>query len=691
MLHPAVPLTPKQPGRPLRALVLGRISTPHQDEENIQASYRYVEDHLRRLYDGPLEVRHLGEQASGMLVDRATIREADALITSGTWDLVIAEDLSRIYRNPRHQYDFVQDAVDARTRVICIADNLDTADDNWEIMLGAATLRHGMTVPDVRRRVRRTATHAFHRGGMVLKVKFGYRKLTTEEAAAGTFGPPGLRIAKRPECTPIIIEMKDRILRGDSYEAVAEWLRAEGVESPPYARRWTARLVKSLLVDPLLCGSRRFRNVVHQLVYRTGRYRRVRNAEPEESHHPELAHLTCEEHHALLSVIRERERAHRRPSGPDHPLTGRPRRRTIWPGQHAQCAVCKGLMYRIGADLKCRNTLAKGRSRCWNRVQVRSSVARDKILGALLETAEHSSDLRSVLVEAVQEELERSESRSRQARRKIEREIADRQRQADNLAEAIARGGRLDVLVQRLADVNDQLSVLRHRLARSTQPTVSIVAGRPAPKGSGGLVSGEARPRSGRSLDEPPLADRQAPEGARPVLHSADLPGKHRMLHEPPWTAPEATDTFESLLASFARTSHSFADFLRALIPEFCVRPVQALDTFQVRPRAELVLRLPRDERQDTKTSRGHRTLVVDLFDPPLHIRHADACRQARREMPEATLDTLAERLALNRMTVKRALDYGRRMERAGWSDPYRELDGPPARASRWTHGTKRT
>ena len=108
-----------------------------------------------------------------MLVDRATIREAEDLIATGDWDLVISEDLSRIYRNPRHQYNFVQDCVDADTRVICIGDSLDTSDENWEIMLGVATLRHGTTIPDVRRRVRRTATHAFHGGGMVLKVRFG--------------------------------------------------------------------------------------------------------------------------------------------------------------------------------------------------------------------------------------------------------------------------------------------------------------------------------------------------------------------------------------------------------------------------------------------------------------------------------------------------------------------------------------
>ena len=176
-----IPLVPKDPSVGLNVLVIGRISTVHQDVENIEASYRYVQDYLQKIYGGPMNIRLLGEQASGMLTDRATIREAESLVAGGKIDLVIAEDLARIYRNPRYQYDFVQNAVDTRTRVICIGDNLDTADENWEITMGAASLRHGLHIPDTRRRVRRTATHAFHKGGMVQKVKYGYRKLRSRK------------------------------------------------------------------------------------------------------------------------------------------------------------------------------------------------------------------------------------------------------------------------------------------------------------------------------------------------------------------------------------------------------------------------------------------------------------------------------------------------------------------------------
>src|SRR4051812_8999671 len=176
---------PKVPGGPLRVLMIGRISTPHQDLESIDAGYRDVRDFLARIYDGPLHVKELGGRGSGMRTDREPIVEAEEEIATGTWDLVIAIDLGRIYRNPRHLYAFVQDAVDHDTRVITVADNFDTADPSWHLGMGIASIQHGMVIPETQRRVRSKARDQFHKGRMVQKVRYGYRKLTAEEAAAG--------------------------------------------------------------------------------------------------------------------------------------------------------------------------------------------------------------------------------------------------------------------------------------------------------------------------------------------------------------------------------------------------------------------------------------------------------------------------------------------------------------------------
>ncbi len=626
------PLTPKS-GNVLQVIALGRISTIHQDVENIAASYRYIQDFLSRIYPGPTKIQFLGEQASGMRTDRATIRAAEDLVATGTIDLVIAEDLSRIYRNPRYQFDFVQNAVDVGTRVICIGDNLDTGDENWEITMGAAALRHGLHIPDTRRRVRRTATHSFHQGGMVQKVRYGYRKLSAEEAASGAFGPKNLRIAKLSECTPVIASMAGRVRAGESYATIADWLNSDGIAPGPYVTggRWSARLVVELLSDPILAGMRTFRDTICRPVFKTGRHKATKNAEPETECYPQLAHLTPEEHSAVLTAIaaRRRERTAKATGPPKR--RGVPRSRSLWPGQSAVCGICGGLMYYAGRHLRCANSLRRMGECCWNRVQLLARLTRERVLECLLTFLADDERLRQRFVEAVWEISERAYG-SRRQRRDSTSEIAQLERQASNLTAAIAAGGQLQSLVERLQTVEASLKKLRAAV--------------------------KAPSASQESLDcvsRQDLADR--------------LPEVIRKLSE---------DSFE------------FADLLQRLIPRFVVLPIQALDTPLVRPRGRLTFRFESLGADIAEASQGdcdsQHSLTLDLFEPPLHIRAIAVCRQARLDFPQRSQRKIAAALGLNPMTVKRALDYLRRMEAAGLSDPYRELHAPPNHASRWRH-----
>lgn len=630
----AIPLVPKDPSGPLTVVAMGRISTVHQDIENIEASHRYIQDYLGHVYQGLMQVTLLGEQASGMLTDRATIREAEELVASGKVDLIIAEDLARIYRNPRHQYRFVQDCVDQGTRVICVGDNLDTADENWEITMGAAALRHGLHIPDTRRRVRRTATHSFHKGGMVQKIRYGYRRLSPQEAASAQFGPKDLRIARRPECTPIIREMMDRVMRCDPYAAVADWLQAEGVEPGPYVEggRWTARLVMELLDDPILSGTRTFRDTICRPIFSTGKHKPVRNAEPETEQCPELAHLSVEEHGALRQEI-ARRRALRIADTPGPPKRrGIPRSRTFWPGQAAVCGACGGPMYYSGRHLRCRNSLPRHGGSCWNHVQVPVELARNRVCCWLVGFLSDKPDLRQVMVDIVWEELDRPRRRAIRNRPDLGREIATLERQAANLAAAIAEGGQLTVLLEKLRAVESALE--KARAARTAERK----------------DAGDAAPSTSKRQIEQSLAQ---------------------------------------TLARLAGSSFEFAGVLRRIFPHFVVQPVQALDSGQIRPRARLTFRPA--AMLETAGNGGKEQLAceehcvtLDLFDPPVHIAYLQRCLTAKDAHPEMSLKRIASFLGINHMTVKRAIDYARLMQRTDASEPYCEVHEAPSDAPRW-------
>ena len=620
MIDSKKPIVPKDPNGELLVLFIGRISTEYQNLENIDASYRYNQEFLSRLYQGPMDIRYLGEQASGMRTDRKTIREAEDLISTGKVDLVIAEDLARIYRNPRHQYNFVQDAVDAGTRVICIGDNLDTADENWELMLSTASMRHGMFIPETRRRVRRTATHTFHNGGMVMAVKFGYRKLSKEEADTGLHGPKGLRLAKVPEWTPIIREMRERAMKSPNFEAIADWLNAERIPVGPKVRRkrWSGRLVAELLRDPILSGTRQFRQLLYKPIFETGKHKRERNGEPEIEDCPELAHMTREEQEQMWAVIGG-------PSGwngksaAKSPREGIPRSRTLWPGQSATCGICGGDMWLMGELLKCENSLKRRGKSCWNHVLVSIPIVRERMIAFLLGMFAERPDCQAAFLDATWKSYQSQRQHLDVDAEMLRKELASLKRQADNLGKAIADGGHLKTLVDQLGITEEQIRSLRAELNKVTSDEAEGFA-----------------------------------------------------------TYEQVVANAERALQMEMSQSHEFTDVMRRFFPKFEIWPVQALDSGLVRPRGKLHFK-----NSASNGSEDH-PIVMDLFDPPAHIAVLRQCQQVKAENPKLGCRKLGKRIDAGYMTVKRAFAYARLMEAEGRTDFYRELREKPDNASRW-------
>ncbi len=113
------PIIPKNPDHVVRIISIGRLSKPKETEAETQQSLEAIRNENERMlsciYSGPKFIRYLAEQISGMLAQRLSMDELWRLVETGEWDLIIAEDLSRIFCNPRWQLAFVQDCVDAES------------------------------------------------------------------------------------------------------------------------------------------------------------------------------------------------------------------------------------------------------------------------------------------------------------------------------------------------------------------------------------------------------------------------------------------------------------------------------------------------------------------------------------------------------------------------------------------------
>jgi len=136
-----IPLSTRSPAGALRVVLLGRVASPERASDAIEAQFRRIEMLVRANWSGPIQITKLGEQASGMSVDRPTIKRAQEMIAAGEVDVILSEDLARISRNARHLWDFLQDADDAGVRVICPADAFDTAAAAWGTPTHLAPIR----------------------------------------------------------------------------------------------------------------------------------------------------------------------------------------------------------------------------------------------------------------------------------------------------------------------------------------------------------------------------------------------------------------------------------------------------------------------------------------------------------------------------------------------------------------------
>ncbi|PHS11143.1 MAG: hypothetical protein COA78_10400 [Blastopirellula sp.] len=624
-----VPLVPKIPDGPLCVIVMGRLSkaknTEEETQQTIESSYAFAEKFLADVYNGPIEIHHLGEQISGMVAERETILEAYKLIESGEIDVVISEDLSRIYRNPRHQFSFVQDCVDAKIRLICVADGLDTADENWENMLGAAAYRHGQHVPDTRRRVRRTATHSFHLGGMVLKHKAGYRKLTKEEALTGEIGPKGLRVVKDPIYSQHIPDIRRELMKTGSIAKVVRWLNKNGVPTGPYVKgdKWNRNLLKGLVRDPILHGTRFFRKTIYVQIFKTGYYDREVNKNPEREFVPELAYMTLEEQESMLEAVsltidwgKDQETKQQSPRKDVRVC------QSYFPGQSATCGICGGRMMIFGHYLVCKNSLEINDRTCWNRVQVDIQRTRDTLLSWMLNEFDKDSDSRRLMIDAAWEESKLHQQKKNSETSYIEKELKDLLKQQGNLSQAIANGGELEGLLTALQPVEAQIVIKRKELKDAVASSVSQ------------------------------------------QLLSRELVDAH------------ANEVLKELMA----TSYDFADVMRAFFPKFVIQPIQALDTGQVYPRGKLVFSPSGSDEGDCQQIE----IELDLFRLPDPLKYRPEIIEFKAQNPKLTLKKIGKALGIERMSVKRGLDWQRLMDELGETEPYREIHEEPSNVPRW-------
>jgi DNA invertase Pin-like site-specific DNA recombinase len=624
------PLFPRN-GQTLKVLGIARISTEHQDALSLEDQEALYRQWLSQHTDTRSTLIMIAGRGSGESLDREEALRATAEVETGTYDLVIAEDLGRIFRRVHAQL-FCELCEDMGTRLIAINDHVDTGSEDWRLHAFFATMRHEMYNADTAKRIRRSLRNRFQQGGVVQTVVFGYIK------------PPGARtdadLQKDATAEPIFAEMFRRLEDGASYSELADWLNEQSIQPGKYARtpHWTCSLVPQLIHNPILKGVR-VRNVkMSRRVNQTGHRKSVPAPASErlERHCPHLAFIEPGRYDRLVGMLDQRNAKFRR-GGPDghDPRRGVPKKRTVWPGQHVTCGVC-GRPYVYGGHGQKHHLICRGAHdyRCWNGITIDGRLAAEKLLTAIRKEIEVLPDFDAVLLERVQELLRQ--------------QVGERTRQQEELA-------RRRVVVERgIAKIMAAIQEAGH--------SASLLA--------------ELNRLENKKLE---VAEEEQ-ERNRLAEDPVELPSIAEIK-------VRAAQAFEGL----ALSSPEFGRLLRRLIPRIVVYPFRLCDGGHPVLRGRFTLSLaPLLQPHSALDCLGcalQRSLVVDLFDAP----QREAYRFPVLELIANGLKQreIARELDITQTAVQRAAALARKMQALGITDPYLPLTSPPKdyeRLGRYKH-----
>ena len=355
-------------GHTLVALDVGRISgCEFQKEISLDDQHEHAEEVVAEVHDGErVEYRSIATKGKGEDITRPELAEVEAELRSREIDLMVIEDTGRLVRGVE-AVRLIGIAVDCGTRVIAPNDCIDTADESWEEDVISACRDHVGHNAHTSKRIKKKLMLRFKRKGQAARPPIaGYA--TPEEAKSYH----DMYIVE--ESRPLIRKGAADLLKHGNCTAIADYFNSVSfpVGSQCRNKEWDGKMVRRFFKNPILKGMPERGNMYSEKQHATGK--RISKKNPEGPVSIEMPHLEIlpplefDELNAVLDS-KNKNRGRKPNSKGRDPLEGVQRKRTRFPGQHAQCWYCGRQLVWGGNGIK-ENLQCKGsRSwECWNSV-----------------------------------------------------------------------------------------------------------------------------------------------------------------------------------------------------------------------------------------------------------------------------------------------------------------------------------
>jgi site-specific DNA recombinase len=222
----------------LHECIYARFSSEKQNALSIGQQIRkcreYVGSHGLRVLDDHTSA---DEAISGATDDRAGLRRlhAAAKETPRPFDIILADDTSRVSRRLVDSLQIIEQLQAAGIRVIFVAQGFDTSSEQAELLVGVHGIVDSLYLKDLAKRTFRGVEHfalnGLHTGGRV----FGYRRVpigsSTEFDSHGRPVIEGVRLQVDENHAPTVRRMFERYAAG-SFQGGVAWRPANASRRP---------------------------------------------------------------------------------------------------------------------------------------------------------------------------------------------------------------------------------------------------------------------------------------------------------------------------------------------------------------------------------------------------------------------------------------------------------------------------
>ncbi|OWY70184.1 hypothetical protein B7486_15380, partial [cyanobacterium TDX16] len=241
----------------LRVVFYARFSTDVSHPRSIEDQISSCRQFASRvgLYDYE-EVVLADVAISGRKKHRPGIDDVMHRIRNRQCDVLVAEDLSRLYRKPTFAHELLGTAIDAKVRVITVTDGIDTSDSKWRILSQVQAIHGELHLLDTAARIRRAFEGRWREGYAINPLLPGYIRQAMNPEAEDRKHKGPYKDQKDALLTPRIVEAFERAARGDRLIDIAEYLDSVGFPLPVKCKcpKWTSTLVRRLIQQPLYRG-----------------------------------------------------------------------------------------------------------------------------------------------------------------------------------------------------------------------------------------------------------------------------------------------------------------------------------------------------------------------------------------------------------------------------------------------------